>query len=260
MRYPDDSDSALAAFLDAAPAGAVVDVAPGTYPGPLSITRPVTLRGAGELTRIDGCGVGRPIKISVGDGGRVVLESLRLERGEAEDGGGIFVEAGDVQLRNIHIHRCSARARGGALAVAGGTVAAVRLFSRDTSAPRGGALWVGHRGQLTLRDSQVGHCEANFGGALAVEDSANVGIYGMTVRRARARSGTGGQALYIRGTAGAGRPTLQLDRVRLEGGSLGLPVVVDPAFGAELHLRACDMPRTVRSIAGLVDGGANHWR
>ncbi|MEO1337676.1 MAG: hypothetical protein AAFV29_18680, partial [Myxococcota bacterium] len=68
-----------------------------------------------------------------------------------------------------------------------------------------------------------------------------------------------GQALYAAGTW-AGRPKLDLQRVKIENGSLGLPVVVDPAFPAEVRLRACDMPRTVMSVAGLVDGGANHWR
>ena len=259
VRYPDDSSDALNAFLDGLPAGSVVDVAPGIYEGPLSITRPVTLRGAGELTRISGGGIGRPVSIAVSMSGRVILESLRLEQGEAEDGGGMLVAAGDVQLRNIHIHRCAAHGRGGALAVVGGSVAAARLFAVDVSAQRGGGVWLGEQGQLTLRDSQLSRCDANFGGAIAVEDAATLDVDGLTIRRARARSGSGGQALYARGST-TGRPILRLNRVRLEDGSLGLPIVVDPAFPAEVRLQACDMPRTVRSIAGLVDGGANHWR
>ena len=259
MRYPDDSAEGLDAFLQEVPEGTVVDVAPGRYEGPLVIDRPVTLRGAGELTRIIGGRGGRPISISVGARGRVVLDSLRLELGQEEDGGGLLVSAGDVQLRNIHIHQCAARARGGALAVAGGTVVGARLHTLDTSAQHGGAVWVGHNGQLTLTDSQLAQCEATYGGALAVEDSARVDVDGLTVRRARARSGAGGQTLYVRGGSEA-RPVVRLDRVRFDLGVMGAPVVVDPEHPAEVRLRACDVSGTVRNVAGFVDDGANHWR
>ncbi len=261
MRYPDDSGGALSTFLNAAPAGAVVQVAPGSYEGPLSITQPITLRGAGELTRIRG-GCGRPISISVGAAGQVVLDSLRLERGESEDGGAVLVTDGDVRMSNIHIQWCTAKRRGGAIAVLGGRVAAQSLQVLETTAERGGALWVGHNGQLSLHDSQVGRCEAALGGALAVEGSALVEVAGLTVRRARARSSSGGQALHVRSIA-AGAPQVRLDRVWLDGSTFGAPIVVEasePSPSTKVYLRASDVPRSVRTVPGVVDGGANRWR
>ena len=218
--------------------------------------QPLTLRGAGELTRIRG-GLGRPISISVAADERVVLDSLRLERGEAEDGGGMLVTDGDVHLRNIHIHWCGAHRLGGAIAVLGGRVVASNLHTDETSALRGGAVWIGHDGHFSLRDSRLARCEAEFGGAIALEDGAVVVVDGLTVQRAWARSSRGGQAIYIRAGA-TGR--LQLERVRLDGDTIGHPLVVDPMSTAEVFLRSSDVPRAVRGVTGLVDGGANHWR
>ncbi|MEM7676274.1 MAG: hypothetical protein AAF449_09750 [Myxococcota bacterium] len=256
MRFPDENGAGLSAFLEALAPGAVVDISPGQYHGPLTITRPVTLRGAGELTRISG-GTGRPIRIETE--GRVVLDSLRLEQGHDDDGGGLLVAHGDVHVRNLHIHHCRAAARGGAVAVRGGRLTASGLYTADTTADKGGALWIGGRGHLVLHEGQISRCEAIFGGAMAVEDAAVVEVDRLTVARARARSRTGGQALYAAGDRHV-RPKLDLHRVKIENGSLGLTVVVDPAFPAEVRLRACDMPRTVMRVAGLVDAGANHWR
>ncbi len=258
MRYPDDSDGALSPFLAGLPPGAVVDVAPGRYEGPVSITRPLTLRGAGELTRIAGC-TGRPISISVEGTEPVVLESLRLEHGSAEDGGGLLIASGQVELRNVHFHHCSAERHGGAFAIKAGRVRAFRVYTFDTRARRGGAVWVGHRGQFFLHDSQLTRSEALFGGAFAFEDQAVAELEGITIRGARAGSSAGGQALYARGTE-HGHPALRLNRVLIEDGPYGQPIVVDPKYPAEVRLEGCNMPRAVQTIAGFVDGGANLWR
>ena len=241
------------------PPGAVVDVPPGHYDGPLSITQPMTLRGAGELTRIDGQGLQRPIHIKVLADEPVVLDSLRFNHGHNEDGGGLLISAGNVRLRNIHFHHCIARGRGGALAVRGGTVTAVQIYAVDCAAERGGAVWVGERGRLVVRDSQIARSQANYGGAIAVEDGVSVEVEGMTLRRTRAHSSTGGQAMHARGTA-RGRPVVRLTRVLIDDRSLGLPIVVDPTFPAEFRVEASDMPRSVQSTAGVVDDGANRWR
>lgn len=259
VRFPDDTQGTLKTLLGTLPPGSVVDLAPGQYEGPLAIDRPVTLRGAGELTRIFGRAGDRPISVSVTDTGRVVLESLRLERGDCEDGGGLLVSAGDVHMRNIHIHQCTAVARGGAMAVTGGRVAARQLNTFATSAERGGSVWVGANAQFKLRDGQMTQSEALYGGALAIEDSATVEIDRLTVSRSRARSAGGGQAVYVAGGHDL-RPVVRLHHVRIENGALGLAVVISSDHPAEVRVEACDMPRSVRSVAGVVDGGANHWR
>ena len=132
----------------------------------------------------------------------------------------------------------------------------------QTTAERGGAVWVGDAGQLSLHDSQVGRCEAAFGGALAVEGAGLVEVAGLTVRRARARSSSGGQALHVRSVV-QGTPQVRLERVWLDGSTFGAPIVIEasaPAAPSQVYLRASDVPRSVRTVAGVVDGGANRWR
>ena len=50
VRFPDPSGRSLSQVVAAAPSGAVIEVAPGRYPGPLVVERSITLRVAGDLT------------------------------------------------------------------------------------------------------------------------------------------------------------------------------------------------------------------
>jgi hypothetical protein len=259
LAYPDDSGRSLAAVVGAAPAGAVITLAPGRHLGPVVIERPVTLRGAGELTRIVNEGRGSVVVVSAAAGGLVVLDALRLEGGEADRGGGLLVEGGQVRLRNVHVHRCHAVREGGAVLIAGGEVDAVLLRLEAVTAGRGGALAVMGSGHLVLRDSQVHRAEAAQGGALAVLDEGVALLEGVTLRRVRSTGPSGGQALWVARTA-RGRPRVQLRRVRMEEVTLGLPIVVDGGAGQAVELVECDAPRAAQGAPGVVDGGMNRWR
>lgn len=257
VRFPDPSGRSLSQVVASAPAGAVIEVAPGRYPGPLVVERAITLRGAGDLTCIYTDQGGSVVRVAALDG-RVVLESLRLEGGAAESGGALRIDSGRVRAHNLHLQHCRAGA-GGAIHLAGGELDGTLVRIEDVSAERGGAIWIQGRAALSLRDSQVSGSEAGQGGAFLVEDAARVVLEGLTVRRARALSPAGGQALFVAGTQDA-VPTLFLKRVRLEDVPFGQPLVVDGRFPAEVSLFECDMPRVVLEAPGVVDGGSNHWR
>jgi nitrous oxidase accessory protein NosD len=260
IRFPDERFTSLASLVDAAPAGAVVELAPGKYSGALTITRPITIRGAGDLSRLSGEGRGPVVTIRVPFEGRVAIESLLLDDGEGESGGGIVIEAGRVRVYNIQIRRCrSEKGAGGAIAVVGGELDASLVRAHDVSADRGGAIVVSGRGFMRLSESEIRRSEARVGGAIAIEDAARVSIEALTIGKARARTSSGGQAIYVKGSKNA-RPVLALRRVRLEDAPMGMPLVVDTTYPGEVTIAASDMPRVVMSANGVIDGGGNRWR
>ncbi|MDR7480909.1 MAG: nitrous oxide reductase family maturation protein NosD [Armatimonadota bacterium] len=92
----------LAAAVAAAPTGAVIEVPPGTYSGPLVLTRPVTLRGRGWPV-IDG---GRRGHVVVITGPEVRLEGF-VVRGSAlaysSEAAGIVVQGARAVVRGNRI-------------------------------------------------------------------------------------------------------------------------------------------------------------
>lgn len=260
LRYPDGSGQDLAAFIGASPAGSVVELAPGRYEGPLRIDKPVRVRGAGDLTRISCRSASRVVDVDLPDpSGEVMLESLLLEEGDADSGAGIRLVSGKLFLHNVHIQRCRARGGGGAIHVQGGALEAHVLRVNDVQGDRGGAIWVQGEGKIRARDCEITGSEARQGGALAVQGAAQVALEAVTVKKARATTPGGGQALFVSGGPGL-RPSLAMRRVRLEDAPLGIPLFVDPVHPGDVSLTGCDMPRMVASVVGVVDGGENHWR
>jgi hypothetical protein len=259
LRFPDGSGRTLAELLAHAEAGAVIDIAPGRHVGPIVLDRPVTLRGAGDLSRISVLGRSSVVRVALAAGARVVLESLLLEGGDAEFGGGLCLSSGRVLLHNVHIVRCRASQAGGALHVASGELEGNLLRIEGTVAERGGAIGVQGRGELRLRESQIVRAEARQGGALAVEEGGRAELESLTVRKARATGASGGQAIWVRGSS-SHRPSVGLRRVRLEDAPLGMPVVVDGEHPGQVRLLECDVPRVVLGAPGVVDAGHNRWR
>jgi nitrous oxidase accessory protein NosD len=259
IRFPDDSGRSFRELIASCPPGSVIELAPGRYVGPIQVTRPMTIRGAGDLTRIVGEKKGSVISVRVPRDGRVVLESLFLEEGAGEAGGGIFVSDGSVRIHNVHIRHCRTEGPGGALCIAGGEVEVTRLRVLDTAGEKGGAVYVGGRSTLSLRDSQIKKAEARAGGALAIEGAARVTMESVTVSKGRATIASGGQMMWIAGTA-RGSPIIEMKRVRFEDAPMGHPIVVDKAYPGEIGISDCDLPRVVLGTHGVSDGGGNRWR
>lgn len=259
IRYPDGSGRLLAELLYGAPDGAVVTIAPGRYTEQVEITRPVTLRGAGDLTRFIGRSARPIIRVDADNTGEVRLESLALEDGDGEHGGALSIARGHVRLHNLHIRFSRAVAGGGAIGIAGGDVYAERIRIQHAEAGRGGGVRVHGRGVLRLADAQISHVQAGVGGALCVEDAARVVLERATIARSAATETAGGQAIYVGGSE-LGAPVLYLHRVRLKDAPLGVPVFNDPARAGDIRVLGCDMPRLVLGAPNLTDDGENVWR
>lgn len=260
IRFGGEGGHSLRDLVERCPPESVIELAPGRYAGPVHILKPLTIRGAGDLTRIVGDRRGAVVTISAANGGRVALESLLVEEGEGETGGGVLVQGGRVRLQNVHLRHCRAeRGAGGGVHVSGGEVDATLLRIENVSADRGGAVWAGGRSVVRIRDAQILRSEARLGGALAVEEGAQVSLEGVTIGKARATASSGGQVFYVSGSKRAS-PVLRLTRVRLEGAPMGSPLVVDPSHPGEVSVAECDLPRVVLAVRGVVDGGENRWR
>lgn len=259
VRFPDTSGRTLAQVLAECVPGTIIELSPGRYEGPLEIKKPVTLRGAGDLTRLSGEEAGSVVTVDIEDETPVVIESLLLEGGGGEVGGGLSIRTGRVRLYNVHIQRCRTLAGGGAIDLRAGELDATKLRAHDVSSDRGGAICARGDSVVSLRDSQISRTEARLGGAIAVHDQARVFVEGLTVGKSRATAPSGGQAFFISGAPDLA-PSLELRRVRLEDAPLGMPIVVDPEYPGAVQVRACDMPRVVLDVKGVSDAGENHWR
>ena len=87
----------LQALIDATPAGGILRLAPGTYAGPATITRPLTLDGGGKASIL---GAGRGTVLSVAANG-VTLRGLHISgSGELHDSvdAGILLEGDDHRV------------------------------------------------------------------------------------------------------------------------------------------------------------------
>jgi nitrous oxidase accessory protein len=104
-RPPVSQASPLQARVDAAPAGATVDVRPGTYRGDLVLDRPIRLRGHGRPI-LEGSGAGSVVRIRA-DG--VTLEGFEIDgRGGGDlgrDSSGVHVAAKGAVVRDCRIRR-----------------------------------------------------------------------------------------------------------------------------------------------------------
>jgi nitrous oxidase accessory protein len=99
------STSTLQARVDAAPRGARIEIAAGTYVGDLIIERPLSLIGIGRPV-LQGSGTGSVIRVRAAD---VTLEGLAIDGGGggdlARDTSGIHVAGPRVTIRDCHITR-----------------------------------------------------------------------------------------------------------------------------------------------------------
>jgi nitrous oxidase accessory protein len=97
MAAADDASVDLQAIIDQASPGAVIELAPGTYAGGITIEKPLTLRASGDVI-IDGGGVGTVINVDASD---VTLEGLVI-RGSGDsldrENAGVYVTAPRVRI------------------------------------------------------------------------------------------------------------------------------------------------------------------
>ncbi len=259
IRYPDDSGRSLTEVIASCETGAVIELSPGRYPDRLVFRRAMTLRGAGDLTRISVEGHGSAISAELPAGETLTIESVLIEGGEADEGGAVFLRSGTLRLHNVHIRECRAAEGGGAIHLSTGALEATLLRAHDVHGDRGGAICAVGDAVVRVKDAQIHDSRARYGGAIAFLGPVRAHLEGITIAKSRATVSAGGQAIYVAG-AGDGKPSVELVRVRLEDAPLGMPLVVDREHPGSVSLYECDMPRVVLEAPGVVDGGANNFR
>jgi nitrous oxidase accessory protein NosD len=98
----------IQAAIDAAAAGDVVQIAPGTYPGPINFNgKAITVRGATDPSTvlISGGTTGSPVvRFGSGESGTSVLEGVTITGGRSyQNGGGIAIENSSPVIRDCRI-------------------------------------------------------------------------------------------------------------------------------------------------------------
>src|SRR5262245_9463556 len=90
IRFPDESGRSLSEIIESSARGAIIELSPGRYTERLVFRHGLTLRGAGDLTRISVEGRGSAISAELPADETLTIESVLIEGGEADEGGAVF--------------------------------------------------------------------------------------------------------------------------------------------------------------------------
>jgi hypothetical protein len=180
----------LDGLLEAAPAGAVIELAPGRYDCRLSITKPVVVRGVGQGVVLAPSVLAAVTVLAPVE---VVLEGLVLEATQ-----GVGLVAG--QGASVTLHRVELAGGAALESGAGGITAVDAEVLLDGCVVRGargfdaGAIFVGRNARVTLLDSTV------EGAATATSPLVRVAAGGeLSVRFGALYAAGGGAALEVGG-------------------------------------------------------------
>ncbi|MFN8590944.1 MAG: hypothetical protein U0031_05720 [Thermomicrobiales bacterium] len=145
----------LQSAIDAATPGATIRLCQGTYRGQISITRDLTLSGAGrKQTALDGERRPGAAVITVGSGATVTVRELTVRGGNGNNGGGVD-NAGALTLAGVTVTENHASQGAGIVNQIGGTLTLTNsLVTDNTANSQGGGLFL-FGGQVTLDASQV---------------------------------------------------------------------------------------------------------
>ncbi len=162
----------IQAAIDAAPAGAVINICAGTYNERLVILgKSLTLRGPDGAagTIIDGGDLGPVLDVRNTPGPGVTVRTLTLRNGRGDNGGGGIRCSASTLMVNASVLRGNRGAGGGGLHARGCalTVAGTRFENNSAGSGLGGGAWVVNSSGL-IRNSTFQNNSAESGGGLAL--------------------------------------------------------------------------------------------
>ncbi|WP_019030472.1 membrane protein [Salinispora arenicola] len=256
---PCDADKLIAAItLANARGGAVLDLAKKcTYlltatiddgNGLPTITAPITLNGSKHTTITRAAGVDQFRIVTVGTGGDLTLNHLKITGGQTDgDGGAILVNpGGTLHLHHSTVTRNITGGNGGGIANNGTTRIKDSTISRNTAAVQGGGIY--STGPLKIDKSHIDHNTAGRGGGVFSTDST-VAIKGGSISDNQA--GTGG-GLFLSSSIGTVTGT------RITGNTASSSGGVRAGVGSQLTMRHVSLAdNTATSLgAGLSVSGS----
>ncbi|HPH95905.1 MAG TPA: cadherin domain-containing protein, partial [Anaerolineaceae bacterium] len=183
----------------------VIHVAGGIYNQPLGESFPITINGknitiagaGAEDTIIYGNNSARIFTLS--GSSNVTMQNVKIWRGNAANGGGIYVDDGSsLSLSSVIMHSNIASGNGGAIYKTGsGSVTISSSTFTQNNAANGGAIYLTGSNSLSISGSTLGNASSTYnsattaGGAI-YRDGGSLSISGSTIIGNTAGSGLGG--------------------------------------------------------------------
>lgn len=171
--------------------GGEILLGPGTWVGPFTTDRPITIRSiAGQdMTRMVGLGEDGPILSIVAPEGDVRIEGVTFSQAIS---GALQVSGARVDVEDCRFVACSTDFEGGAMLVAAGSAYVVGCRFDDCQAPTGGAIHARTTGSLLIADSDFHACTGSESGGAIHAESLIVRINRTTIANASAPLGAAG--------------------------------------------------------------------
>lgn len=160
----------------------LIEIGAGTYFERLTITRTLTLQGAGPLTTtIDGGGAGSTVLIAADPYSvTVTLRSLAISNGSATNGGGIHALDATLVVSDVRIVDNFALGAGGGLYSSGGDVTLTNSSVSGNHGDSGGGVFV-CCGSLFVSGGEIRANEGDFHGGGLFNDGAEVLLERVTI-------------------------------------------------------------------------------
>ncbi len=179
--------------VNAAPTGAMIQIAAGTYTENLTIGKSLSLQGERQTsTFITGGGVGTVVTVSTGF--TVEISDVTIQNGHGStngDGGGVF-NSGTMTLRDCTVSSNTTSPSGSPASGSGGGIYNAGLATLTLSnctvsgnsasgAGNGGGIYSRTSSHTTLDNSKVTTNTATSGGGVYVEPTSNLTVNSSTV-------------------------------------------------------------------------------
>ncbi|SVA80415.1 uncharacterized protein METZ01_LOCUS133269, partial [marine metagenome] len=147
----------IAAGISASSSGDTVSVKAGTYVENINFNgKNIALLGENrETTIIDGDSSGSVVTFSNGETPSAVLDGFTLTNGEANDGGGIFVDGTDPTLTNLIINNNTAVNNGGGIYISNSSLLLKNSIIRGNSSVWGGGIQITNNSVPTILNVEI---------------------------------------------------------------------------------------------------------
>lgn len=158
--------STIQAAIACAQNGDTLEIAAGTYNEVVLVNKNLTINGASAATSIINAG-GAGNTLTVANGIAVKLTNLTITGGNANFGGGVFTNAGNIEIRNSVIKDNIATTAGGGIFTRAGTITLINsTLSNNQPAGEGGGIFT-RAGTVTIQNSTIsGHVVNGQGGGV----------------------------------------------------------------------------------------------